>query len=188
MPSYHNSSISGTRGECSASIYPPQKTQNPEYYAYIRNIETRDTDTQTAYNNPYMNFILSITLAALNAIMAITCLVASGKHTKHPFGVYLAAAMLLWWPVMIYPILFASERKAAADPDRRAAARFKLRPAWATAACSVAMQALATAIIGFSGMATAADDTARICALAATFLMTSIMLTAIRLRANSTDA
>ena len=119
-----------------------------------------------------MNFILSITLAALNAIMAITCLVASGKHTKHPFGVYLAAAMLLWWPVMIYPILFASERKAAADPDRRAAARFKLRPA----------------IIGFSGMATAADDTARICALAATFLMTSIMLTAIRLRANSTDA
>ncbi len=164
------------------------QTQNPEYYAYIRNIETRDTDTQTAYNNPYMNFILSITLAALNAIMAITCLVASGKHTKHPFGVYLAAAMLLWWPVMIYPILFASERKAAADPDRRAAARFKLRPAWATAACSVAMQALATAIIGFSGMATAADDTAQICALAATFLMTSIMLTAIRLRANSTDA
>ena len=135
-----------------------------------------------------MNFTLSITLAALNAIMAITCLVASGKHTKHPFGVYLAAAMLLWWPVMIYPILFASERKAAADPDRRAAARFKLRPAWATAACSVAMQALATAIIGFSGMATAADDTARICALAATFLMPSIMLTAIRLCANSTDA
>lgn len=24
-PSYHNSSISGTRGECSASIYPPPK-------------------------------------------------------------------------------------------------------------------------------------------------------------------
>ena len=65
-----------------------------------------------------MNFTLSITLAALNAIMAITCLVASGKHTKHPFGVYLAAAMLLWWPVMIYPILFASERKAAAEDTR----------------------------------------------------------------------
>ena len=97
-----------------------------------------------------MNFILSITLAALNAIMAITCLVASGKHTKHPFGVYLAAAMLLWWPVMIYPILFASERKAAADPDRRAAARFKLRPAWATAACSVAMRRQPTTRPGYA--------------------------------------
>ena len=25
------------------------QTQNPEYYAYIRNIETRDTDTQSVY-------------------------------------------------------------------------------------------------------------------------------------------
>lgn len=129
-----------------------------------------------------MNFILLITIASLNAILAVICLTASGRRTKHPFVVYVAAALLLWWPVMIYPIIFASECKTATDPEERAAARYKLRLAWLTATCSVAIQVFTTAIIGYSSMKISADDTAQICAVAATFLMTLIMLTAIRIR------
>ncbi len=128
-----------------------------------------------------MNFILLIIAATLNAILAVICLTASGRRTKHPFAVYVAAALLLWWPVMIYPIIFASERKTATDPAERATAWYKLRLAWLTAACSVAIQVFATAIIGSSGMKITVDDTAQICAVAATFLMTLIMLTAIRM-------
>lgn len=129
-----------------------------------------------------MNFTILIIFAALNAVLAVAYLLATEKRAKHSLAVYVAAALLLWWPVMIYPIIFASERRAAADPDKRAFASYKLRLAWLTAACSVAIQAVSCLIIGSQGLPIAADDTAQICAVAATFLMTLIMLAAIRLR------
>ena len=125
-----------------------------------------------------MNFILLITFAALNFLLAAACLIRSGRHTAHPFAVYMAAALLFWWPAMIYPVIFTSERRAADDDIRRAACRYRLRLAWITAGCSVVMQGIATTATG----TVAAGDAAQTCASAATLLMSVIMLAAIGMR------
>lgn len=129
-----------------------------------------------------MNFILLITFAALSFLLAAACLIRSGRRTAHPFAVYLAAALLFWWPAMIYPVIFASERRAASDGKRRAECRYRLRLAWLTAGCSVAMQGIATAVTGAPDLPAPAGDTAQTCAAAATLLMSVIMLAAIGMR------
>ncbi len=129
-----------------------------------------------------MNFILLITFAALNFLLAAACLIRSGRHTAHPFAVYIVAALLFWWPVMIYPVIFASERHAADDDRRRAVCRYRLRLAWLTAGCSLVMQGIAAAVTGSLDLPMTTGDAAQTCASAATLLMSAIMLAAIGMR------
>lgn len=125
-----------------------------------------------------------ILLITLNFALAAGYLIYRGRHAAFPFWLYLAAALLFWWPVTIYPLLFHVERRlgAAQKQDGRVAGQ-KIRLAWMVWAFTVLMQGLLMAVfrqIIPGGDGDPVGEAVQLCVAAATFMLVVVMLTAVR--------
>lgn len=87
---------------------------------------------------------LAFLLILTGANFGIAAVYLCTRNIRYPFWVYAAAALLCWWPLAIFPVLFCAETRMQTEASAKTAAGNKLRLASFVLVCSVALQGFAS--------------------------------------------
>ncbi len=123
--------------------------------------------------------ILWIVFAALNFLLAAGYLVRKGLRRDYPFWMYAAAALLCWWPVTLYPLLFHVEAARETDPARKCTDRLKIRLGWLVWAATVLVQGILSLAFRSAMGADADPAFAAFGGVVATFFLSVVLLAAV---------
>ncbi|MEG0808198.1 MAG: hypothetical protein RR410_07590 [Alistipes sp.] len=120
-----------------------------------------------------------ILFVALNFGIAAIYLNKESRRHSFPFWIYIAAALLFWWPVTIYPLIFHVESHRETEIAQRRINRYKIRLGWLIWASTVLMQALFSFSSQTMIQGEAWEGFIPLCMAAVTFFLSIVLLTAI---------